>query len=219
MKISLPLALTTLLVLLATAAAAAELSPLTVAARLQQTYDATTTLSADFRQLTSMRMQSRQRQGNGTMVLAKPGRIRWDYLSPDPQVLVSNGTTVSMYFAKNHQMMEMAADRYLNSDVTYAFFVGKGKILDDFEVQKPDAAPFLDNGRYCIKLIPKKSHPQLHFLHLWVDATSWLVTHIQLVDQLDTVTDLFFTNIVINRPVAAATFAFTPPPGTEIIEQ
>ncbi|MDH5298482.1 MAG: outer membrane lipoprotein carrier protein LolA [Desulfobulbaceae bacterium] len=200
-------------------AAAADLTPGEVAARLQQTYDRTTTLTADFEQLTSMRMQSRQRRGAGTMALSKPGRIRWDYLSPDRQVLVSDGTTVSMYFEKNRQMMVMPAQRYLNSDVTYAFFVGTGKILKDFEVREPTVAPFLAAGQYCIKLVPRKSHPQLDHLHLWIDATSWLVRRIQLVDQVDSVTDIFFSNLAVNRAIPAGLFKFTPPPGTEVIEQ
>jgi len=199
--------------------AAAELAPVAVAARLQQTYDRTTTLSADFKQLTSMPMQRRERRGSGTMVLQKPGRIRWNYLTPDFQVLVSDGTTVSMYFAKNQQMMIMDATRYLASDVTYAFFVGNGKIVDDFDVLPPEAAPPLEGGTYCIKLVPKKNHPQLQYLHLWVDSDTWLVTRIQLVDQLNTVTDLSFANITTNRPVPAETFTFTPPPDTEIIQQ
>ena len=200
-------------------AIASDLTPIKVAEKLQQTYNHTTTLSADFRQLSSMRMQRRQRQATGTMILSKPGRIRWNYLQPDPQVLISNGDTVSMYFEKNRQMMVMPSDRYLNSDVTYAFFVGNGDISRDFTIQEPDAAPFLADNQYCIKLLPKETHPQLNYLHLWINTTTWLVQRIQLVDQLDSTTDLFFSNIIINQPVADKTFLFTPPPDTEIIEQ
>ncbi|MDH3394449.1 MAG: outer membrane lipoprotein carrier protein LolA [Desulfobulbaceae bacterium] len=211
--------LTLALLFVGSPATANPLTPLAVAEKLQQTYNKTTTLTADFRQLSSMRMQRRQRQGSGTLTLHKPGRIRWNYLQPDRQVLISNGDTVKMYFAKTSQMMVMPSDRYLNSDVTYAFFVGNGDICRDFEIHAPDAAPFLSDGQYCIKLIPKETHPQLSYLHLWVSNSTWLVERIQLVDQLSSITDLFFTNIITNKPVADGTFDFTPPPNTEIIEQ
>ena len=200
-------------------ATAGNLTPNDVAEKLQQTYNRTTTLTADFEQISSMRMQRRQRKGSGTLIISKPGHIRWNYLQPDRQVLISDGDTVSMYFEKNRQMMIMPADRYLNSDVTYAFFVGNGDIRRDFTIQAPDAAPLLSDGQYCIKLLPKETHPQLSYLHLWVDSTTWIVQRIQLVDQLDSITDLFFTNITINQPVAKDSFLFTPPPDTEIIEQ
>jgi len=200
-------------------AIANDLTPIAVAEKLQQTYNKTTTLSADFRQLSAMRMQRRQREATGTMILSKPGHIRWNYLQPDRQVLISNGDTVSMYFEKNQQMMVMPADRYLNSDVTYAFFVGNGDISRDFTIMEPDAAPLLADGQYCIKLLPKETHPQLSYMHLWISSSTWMVERIQLVDQLDSTTDLFFTNIITNQPVADKTFLFTPPPDTEIIEQ
>ncbi len=219
MKTALHIILAALCLGFALTASAATLTPAEVAAALQQTYDRTTTLNADFKQVSRMPMQSRERRATGTMVLEKPGHIRWDYLTPDLQVLVSNGATVSMYFAKNQQMMVMPADRYLASDVTYAFFVGKGKIREDFDIAAPETAPLLDRGTYCIKLTPKKLHPQLQHLNLWVDSDTWLVTRIQLVDQLNTTTDLFFSHITVNRPVPAATFSFTPPAGTEIIHQ
>ena len=208
-----------LLVITGAPALAAGLTAGDVALKLQQTYNRTTTLTADFRQLSSMRMQRRQRQATGTLALHKPGRIRWDYRQPDRQVLISNGDTVSMYFEKNRQMMLMPSERYLNSDVTYAFFVGNGDINRDFTILPPDASPFQADGQYCIKLVPKAAHPQLSHLHLWINSATWLVQRIQLVDQLDSITDLFFTNIIINQPVADATFHFTPPPDTEIIEQ
>ncbi len=207
------------LLLLNTIATANELTPLAVAEKLQQTYNQTTTLSADFKQLSSMRMQRRQRHGSGTLIISKPARIRWNYLQPDQQVLISNGDTVKMYFAKNHQMMVMPSNRYLNSDVTYAFFVGNGDLRRDFDILPPTAAPFLADDQYCLKLIPKKTHPQLNYLHLWINRNTWTVRRIQLVDQLDSITDLFFTNIIINKPVADDTFLFNPPPDTEIIEQ
>ena len=213
------LALAIFLISLGSQATAKDLTPIAVADKLQQTYKQTTTFTADFRQISSMRMHRRQRKGSGTLVISKPGRIRWNYQQPDRQVLISNGDTVSMYFEKNQQMMVMPSDRYLTSDVTYAFFVGNGDIQRDFTIQDPDAAPFLANGQYCIKLIPKETHPQLNYLHLWINSSTWSVQRIQLVDQLDSITDLFFSNIITNQPVADNIFLFTPPPDTEIIEQ
>lgn len=220
MKIpAITLALAGFLLTFANHAMASDITAEDVADKLQQTYKQTYTFTADFDQISSMRMQRRQRKGSGVLFISKPGRIRWNYRQPDRQVLISNGETVSMYFEKNRQMMVMSADRYLSSDVTYAFFVGNGDIRRDFTIQKPDAFPFLANGQYCIKLLPKETHPQLNYLHLWINSATWLVQRIQLVDQLDSITDISFYNIITNQPVADKIFVFTPPPDTEIIEQ
>ena len=200
-------------------AAASGLTPLNVADKLQQSYNDTTTLTANFRQISRTQMQRRQRKASGTIVISKPGRIRWDYLQPDPLLLMINKDIAFMYQEKERKMMKVPADRYLSYDVACAFFIGNGNIQRDFTIQEPEDIPFLADGQYCITLIPRNKHPQLNSLNLWIDSNTWLIRQIRLADQVGSITDLFFTNIIINQPVPDETFLFTPPPDTEIIEQ
>jgi outer membrane lipoprotein carrier protein len=203
---------------------AQEPDPLEVALKLQDTYEKALSLVADFNQTTTMKFSSRIRQGSGTMIFRKPGRMRWDYLTPDYQVLISDGKTISMYFEKNQQMIVTNAKDYLQSDVTYSFFAGTGNILKDFDVSESDIYPELDNF-YLIKMTPKSVHPQVSSLYLWISRDTFLITHMQIIDHFDTVTDLFFDNIKINadhygeRQITDDLFLFRPPDGTEIIEQ
>ena len=67
------------------------IEPLAVAKKLQDTYENASNLVADFSQTTAMKLSSRVRQGTGTMIFRKPGRMRWDYITPDYQVLISDG--------------------------------------------------------------------------------------------------------------------------------
>ncbi|MCK5340605.1 MAG: outer membrane lipoprotein carrier protein LolA [Desulfobulbaceae bacterium] len=198
---------------------ASEMSPLEIAETLQQRYDATKTFSADFQQFTTMKLSRRDRRGAGTVVIKKPDSMRWDYTSPDRQVIISDGKTLTMYFAKNTQMIVGPARQYLESDITYAFFTGTGNILRDFEVFPPDLGTRAMPGAHCIKLVPRKPHPQVDFLHVWVTAETFLIHRIMIVDQLGSVTDLLFSNITTDQEIPPDLFVFTPPPDTEIIEQ
>jgi outer membrane lipoprotein carrier protein len=203
---------------------AQEVDPLEVARKLQDTYEKALTLVADFNQTTTMKFSSRIRQGSGTMVFRKPGRMRWDYLTPDYQVLISDGETISMYFEKSQQMIITNAKDYLQSDVTYSFFAGTGNILEDFDVSQSDIYPEPDD-LFLIKMTPKSVHPQVSALYLWIAHDTFLITHMQIIDHFDTVTDLFFDNIKINTDhygnseITNDLFLFSPPEGTEIIEQ
>ena len=134
-------------------------SPLDIAQKLQDTYEQAQSLVADFNQTTTMKFSSRIRQGSGTMVFRKPGRMRWDYLTPDYQVLISDGETISMYFAKNQQMIVSNAKDYLQSDVTYSFFAGTGNILKDFDVSddltinwRPSMFYIKNEPIYCVNV-------------------------------------------------------------------
>ena len=122
-----------LILILPPVVSANELSPSEMAARLQATYDKTTSFTADFAQTTSMKLSRRSREGKGSMVIRKPGMMRWDYQQPDRQVLICDGEEMLMYFAGAEQMIVMPAQEYLQSDVTYAFFTGKGPQGRDYK--------------------------------------------------------------------------------------
>ncbi|MEA2085182.1 MAG: outer membrane lipoprotein carrier protein LolA [Thermodesulfobacteriota bacterium] len=212
---------------------ASEMTPYETAAKLQETYDKISSISAEFRQTTFMKMSRRARHGAGSVVFQKPGRMRWDYSSPAQQVLVCDGRTFYMYFAKEEQMMAVSADQYLKSDVTYSFFAGTGNILRDFDVLPPDedvkrteaaedTAPGtekLQGGKsIIIKLVPRNSHPQINYIHVWTEDGTFLTHRIRIVDQFGSVTDLFFTDIKVDQEIPVSRFTFIPPPGTEVIE-
>jgi len=199
-----------------TAGRCAAPSPLELAQKLQARYEETKTMTADFKQSTSVPMTTRKRVGAGKVVISKPGRIRWDYQTPDKQVLISDGKKVSMFIANSAQMVVQPVSEYINSDVTYAFFVGTGNIVRDFKVLPPERQA--DASLKAIKLVPKTAHPQVDYLHVWIDE-NFMVRRLEIVDHFGSITDLAFSNITRNVPVSPETFVFTPPLGTEIIEQ
>ncbi|MFN2367146.1 MAG: outer membrane lipoprotein carrier protein LolA [Desulfurivibrionaceae bacterium] len=211
------LALFVILPVFASPVPATELTPRQQAAKLQSTYDNTTTFKADFEQISSMKLSRRQREGGGSLLIRKPGLIRWDYLEPEHQVIISDGKRISMYFAEAEQLMIMPAEEYLQSDVTYAFFAGEGDLLRDFEVKEP-------GDDYCcgtppdLMLTPKQPHPQVEYLYLWLDD-AFMINRMQIFDHYGSRNDLTFSNLKVNPPVDPEAFEFTPPPGTEIVEQ
>jgi len=153
----------------------AELTPEEIAVKLQATYNTTQSLTADFKQSTYSQMSSRKRNGAGTIILMKPGLMRWDYREPNRQVFVSDGKNISMFFAKENQLIITPAQQYLESDVTYSFFAGTGDILRDFHVSQPAEESLDMTNDYHIVVVPKKGHPQVDFINVWVDRSSFLL--------------------------------------------
>ncbi|MFH1215267.1 MAG: outer membrane lipoprotein chaperone LolA [Pseudomonadota bacterium] len=196
-----------------------DLAPVDIATKIQEKYEKTISFKADFLQTSNISgMQHRQRQGSGTMAIQKPSLLRWDYSTPDKQVLVSDGEEFSLYFASEKQMIVTPAKEYLQEDVTYSFFSGTGNLLRDFDVS--DAPGFLArDGSYAITLKPKNSHPQVDVMYVWVDTGTFLINHLQIQDHLGSLTDLVFSNPVVDQPFPVEHFHFTPPEGTEIIRQ
>jgi outer membrane lipoprotein carrier protein len=212
-------------------------SPEDIARRLQQTYDQISSLSFHFTQNTAGELTGRPQQGSGTAWFIKEkkgkgipetiGKMRWDYTTPDKQILVSDGVDFSMYFARLEQMIVSPAE-VLRSDITYSFFTGSGNLLNDFSISEPNpefTPEKKDAGRSkVIKLTPKENQSQVNEIHLWVTTDS-LIQRIDILDHFDTRTTLDLSDLQINtlstndRKAMDALFTYTPPEGTEIIYQ
>ncbi len=198
---------------------AGQISPMEAAQRLQEKYDATISMSADFVQLTSSQMSRREKEGRGSMLLLKPGRMRWDYEIPDKQVIVCDGQSITMYFAQEKQMLVAPAKQYLESDVTYSFFAGRGNLLRDFTIEAPGEEDLnTNNSEIVLRVAPKKEHPQIDYILLWTDE-KFLINRLLIVDTFGSTTDMLFSNVKLNPQISEELFSFRPPEGTEIIEQ
>jgi len=212
-------------------------SPEDTARRLQQKYDQIRSLSFHFSQKTEGELSGRAQQGSGTACFVKGkkgktgaeamGRMRWDYVAPEKQILVSDGVDFSMYFANLHQMIVSPA-KTMAADITYSFFTGTGNLLKDFTIAapNPEFAPAKAEAEKVavIKLSPREEQSQVSEIHLWVTPDS-MIQRIDILDHFDTRTTLELSDITVNtlnendRKAMDALFQFTPPEGTEIIYQ
>ncbi len=209
------------------------------ATSLQNLYRGLVSLRFDFSQVT--RTGGRERQGRGNAVFFRPQNLhnkttggpwaithsvmRWNYTAPERQVIMSDGKTLSIYTAKDRQMIKIPADK-MEADITYTFFAGTGNLLDHFTVLPPDprfiyaAASTLR----AIRLVPKRPHNQIKSVQLWFDQKN-IIHHLVIEDPFGSVTELTFTNIKFNSlPTSDPAklhdlLFFTPPPGTEIISR
>lgn len=191
-----------------------------VARRIQTVYDNMDGFQASFSQMTTSSLYRRRLQAEGTVIFLKPGLMRWDYQSPDYQVLISNGQTIKMYFKKNHQMIVSSAEHFLQSDLVYSFFAGTGNILRDFDISTVATNIYSSKTTYVIKLTPKKAHAKMKELSLWVSKDDFFIRKISITEHFDTTTDFEFSDSkqVSKKEVDSSIFDFTPPTGTEIIE-
>ena len=210
-------------------ATAAE-SPEEVATRLQKRYDQIHSFTFDFTQDTRGQLSGRPKKGSGQAFFiktgngdSKSGKMRWNYMFPEKQVLVSDGITFTMYFASMAQMIITPAST-LQQDLTYSFFTGSGNLLKDFTILAPEQFTSPQDQTNIIKLIPNSKQSQVAEIHLWVTDDS-LIRRIEILDHFDTLTVLNFSNLLVNTldrddaELMKSLFHFTPPEGTEIINQ
>lgn len=210
---------------------AEDTAPETRAARsLQQFYQGLDSMTFDFTQTT--RVGGRERYGSGNAAFARTtlsgeqqSIMRWNYTEPDRQVIINDGTTLSIYTHRDRQLIQTPS-RELESDITYAFFAGNRDLLEDFAAQPADGNFTYSSPEnlQAVKLVPRQPHNQIRSVTIWYDEGN-IIRHILIEDHFDSITELNFENVSLNsvdvgnEKVIEDIISFSIPPGTEIISQ
>jgi len=177
---------------------------------LQKHYQATQSFSAKFTE-TITRVGAPPQERQGTVYYRKPGRIRFDFTSPQAETLVSDGTTFYDYDSGLNQVMETPLKSVLKTRSAAAFLMGAGDLEREFDAAPGPASA--DNLQ-TIQLTPKGGGDRID---LGMDQTNFNIVTLQLNDALGNVTVFHFDDIRINVPLEEALFAFKVPAGADVV--
>jgi outer membrane lipoprotein carrier protein len=188
-----------------------------VVSGLESTYGKMNDLKAEFTQVAKNRSLGQDVKAEGTVYLKKGGKMRWDYKSPSPQQIVSDGTYLWVYTPELNQVNKGDAPKALAGPAG-SFLQGLGKVREEFTVRFLNPANKTDGaGRPVLDLTPKKLTPLLTRLVLTLDPKDYVVREAVLYDQLQNTVTMSFNRVVINSGLGDTLFAFTPPKGAAVV--
>jgi outer membrane lipoprotein carrier protein len=185
------------------------------AGRVQQRYDTIKDFEADFAQAYEGGVLRTKTTERGTVAIKRPGRMRWVYTKPERKEFVSDGNRVYSYLPADKQVIvaPMPSDQ---TTTPALFLTGKGHLVRDFTAsftQLPGAAP----GTTALKLVPKRSDPDVDSLVLVVDATSLQLRQLVATDKQGGRSTFTFTNLKENRGLSDKIFEFRIPRGVDVV--
>lgn len=185
-----------------------------LAAALQKKYDSIRDFSADFTQLYEGGVLRKQAVERGTVVIKKPGRMRWNYKTPEEKVFVSDGRQIVLYVPSDKQAIVSPVPSDDQATSAVLFLMGKGNLTRDFTVSHGQgAAP----DTYVLRLDPKNRQAEYDWLQLTVDRKSLQIRTLTAGEQQGGRSTFQFANFKENPGVSDKTFAFTIPRGTDVI--
>ncbi len=186
-------------------------------AALQQRYQSATDLRADIVQTTRSVAfgdnSSQQMVSKGTVVFAKPGKMRWSYEEPEPSLVISDGETLWIYDPVFREAQKLPVTEGYLSGAAVQFLLGQAETKRDFEI----SALSCKAATAELRLRPRKpsSYEKLHVL-VNLQTGDLLKTTVFFI--LGNVTEVAFSNIELNVDPAASLFRFDPPPDVRVIE-
>ena len=104
----------------------------TVARDLQRKYDRVTDFSADFVHSYRGGVLKQQATERGTLLVKKPGKMRWEYTAPEKKLFVSDGHKIYSYIPQDRQVIVGTMPRDEHAPTPALFLTGKGDITRDF---------------------------------------------------------------------------------------
>jgi outer membrane lipoprotein carrier protein len=194
--------------------AAAEL-----AASLQGKYATVRDFTADFVQTYRGGVLNRQLKDAGRVMVRKPGKMRWEYKTPEEKLFVSDGTRVYSYIPQDKLVQVAAVPPDDQANTPALFLAGKGDITRDFAptlVERPAGYP---DGTRALKLVPHTPQAEYDWLIIVVDPETLTLRGLVTGDSQGGTSSFSFTNLKENVGLTDKLFTFTPPRGVEIVEE
>ncbi len=153
------------------------------------------------------------RSEEGTLLLKKPGRMRWSYAEPVGKVFVLDGKFAWFYTPGDAQATRVPAKELDDLRSPLRFLLGHTQLrkeLDNLAVA-PDGAGFRISG------VPKGMAQRVKLLSLWVTATG-AIEQMRLEEVDGAATEFVFSAMQENVPLKDSDFGFVPPAGVTVVE-
>lgn len=185
-----------------------------IAARLQKKYETVRDFSASFTHQHEGGALRRKYLEQGTVYVKKPGRMRWEYTSPEKKLFVSDGTRLYDHDPASNQVTVADLPQGDDAASPALFLAGRGNIVRDFNISfaKTGGA-----GVYALRLQPKRPQDAFDWLELVVDRESLELRSLTALEAQGARSTFVFTNMKENVGLPDKMFEFQIPRGAQVI--
>jgi outer membrane lipoprotein carrier protein len=181
---------------------------------LQAKYNKLTSLSADFTQIYNAPGE-RTRRESGHLLLKKPGRMRWDYTTPENKLFVSDGKVIYEYAPAEKFATKTPVKESDDLRAPFMFLLGRGNLRRDFKrIELATESP-IKAGNKVLRMIPKRTQG-FRVLVIEIEPGSMQISRLSLIDSGGGRSDFLFANVRENTPTSETQFTFKPPAGVEV---
>jgi outer membrane lipoprotein carrier protein len=182
-----------------------------VAQRVDRHYNQLHSLKAGFTE--SYEGLGMRRTESGTMLLLKPGRMRWDYAQPSGKLFLLDGSFAWFYAPGDSQVQRIPAKQLDDLRSPLRFLLGHTALEKELNNLTLQPAP---NGHFTLTGQPKGQEKRVARLTLNVTADGTIST-IEIEEVDGALTRFTFSNEAPNVVIPVGNFHFAPPAGVPVV--
>lgn len=187
-----------------------------VARQVDEHYNRLRTLEADFTEI--YQAAGAERSESGQLWLKKPGKMRWEYRSPEEKLFIDDGRDGWLYLPVEKQVRKSSMKKLDELRSPLAFLLGKTNLekelaglsfAPDLQTWKPDDV--------ILRGVPRGLEDRVEEVVLEV-TPDHQIARILVRSVDDSITEYRLSNQRENVAVPDAQFRFVPASGVEVIE-
>jgi outer membrane lipoprotein carrier protein len=151
----------------------------------------------------------------GRLIVKRPGKMRWEYLIPDEQTIITDGESMWIYRPADRQVMVGKAPQFFSGGKGAGFLSDIRQIRKRFYVQlQKSQSP----DHFRLRLLPKSPTADLADIILSVDRSDFLVQHVLTYNSYGDETRIQFSEYQFNQNPKDSLFTFIIPDGIDVVQ-
>jgi outer membrane lipoprotein carrier protein len=155
------------------------------------------------------------RTESGTLLMLKPGRMKWDYSAPAGKIFLIDGNFAWFYAQGDAHVQRIPTKELDDLRSPLRFLLGKTKLEKELDGLAVTNGP---NGAFTLTGIPKGMEKRVARTTLTVTPAG-TITSIEIEETDGSLTHFTFRGEEPNAAIPAGAFHFTPPEGVPVVDE
>jgi len=171
--------------------------------------------SARFYQVSTLKAVEITDTAEGRIYVKYPGMMRWEYETPEKQIILTDGTSLWLYRPGENQVMMGKAPSFFGEGKGASFLSDIKRVRQYFNAAlgKKDK-----NENYVLKLLPKKEMAGVSEIYLTVDRNRFEVIQIITYNIYKDETRIELSRLRFEEKLDDALFRFNVPDGVDVLQ-
>lgn len=171
--------------------------------------------TADFEQESILKAMAVTDTASGKLMVRQPGKMRWEYLVPDPQTIITDGDDLWVYRPEENQVLVGKAPALFGRGKGAGFLANIRSVRKNFQIslEPTDVAT-----QYRLKLVPNKSSVDLLAVELDIVKKTFDLKTITTFNVYGDETRIVLKNVRFDDVPPESLFRFDIPEGADVVQ-
>ena len=169
---------------------------------------------ADFHQQSVVKAMDISDEATGKIYVRRPGKMRWEYIKPERQLIITNGTRLWIYRPDDNQVMIGLSPSFFGDGKGAGFLADIRVLRKKFHIMPAES----ENPRYvALKLQPLKDSIDISLIFLYASRNDYEVKRVVTVNAYGDETRIDLINSRFDVVPDDSLFTFDIPEGTDVL--